>query len=205
MKNEYKEEMTVDKSVALTFLDLFRFSSLRMITVCSMLLFFSVNILYNAPQMLIDQIGFDFYLNGIIINCSELTTFFFTYFLITQVQRRLLNITTSTVSLVCSIILIFAHSCTGETCSHSNGFEMVMIFIMRFAVSILNQIMYIYVAELFPVQVGGMALSIGCIFGHIPNAFLPELIHLMNKANFSVMIMFTGVSLLSMISSWIGP
>lgn len=101
-------------------MDLFRYSSLRMITLCSITLFFAANILYNAPLMLIDEFGFDFYLNGVILNVSELITYFFTFVFITHIPRKTLNITTSAVSFVCSFLLIFIHTrriCSGDECS----------------------------------------------------------------------------------------
>lgn len=186
-------------------MDLFRYPSLRVITIVSMVFCFCCNILYYIPQMLIDQIGFDFYLNGIVINCSDLTTYLFTFILITQVKRRPLMILSSLVSLITSFLLIFVKKCPEGECYWWSMAEMGLIFGMRCAGAILNQIMYIYIAELFPMQVRGMGFGMSCIFGQLPNAFLPELIHLMNKANFPVMILSSLVSLVSMVASWAGP
>jgi hypothetical protein len=86
--------------------------------------------------MLIDEFGFDFYLNGVILNVSELITYFFTFVFITRIPRKTLNITTSAVSFVCSFLLIFIHTIL----------EMITLFILRFAVSLIYQVLYLYVA-----------------------------------------------------------
>ena len=141
--------MKAEHSVPFTYIDLFKYPSLRMTTICSIGLFFACNFLYNAPLMLADQLGFDFYLNGIIINCSQLATYFFSVACITHLPRRGVNITTSVVSLVTSFMLIFFQ--TNEICSQNCGNwlvlrEMITLFILRFAVSLLYQILYLYVA-----------------------------------------------------------
>lgn len=53
-----------------TFVDLFRYVSLRSMSVHLGLVAFSVGFLYYAPVMLIDSFGFDFYLNGVLLNIS---------------------------------------------------------------------------------------------------------------------------------------
>ena len=71
-------------------------------TIFLMLLFFALNILYYAPAMLIDEFGFDFYLNGVIINVSELITYVVSYFVVTKIKRRKFNI--------CGSVVVFATS-----------------------------------------------------------------------------------------------
>lgn len=158
--------------------------------------------------MLVDQFGFDFYLNSVILNGSELCTYFFSYFMITRLRRRPLNIVTSIVCLITSFCLIFLHSnqiCQTNCDKGKMIAELVFIFIFRFASSLQFQVLYLYVIELFPVQVGGMALGLCSIVGHIPNIFLSELITLLSRANFSIMIFFTAVSLLILVASAISP
>lgn len=50
-----------------------------------------------------------------------------------------------------------------------------------------------------------MALGLSCILGHIPNALLPELINICHRHNFPIMTIFTFVSLLSLVFSFLGP
>lgn len=78
---------------------------------------------------------------------------------------------------------------------------MIIVFIMRFAVSLQFQVLYIYITELYPIQVGSMGLGFACIIGHIPNVVLPELINVLNRSNFSIMIVFSIISLISLVAS----
>lgn len=175
---------------------------------CSALLFLGNNFLYNAPSMLVDKFGFDFYLNSVILNTSELCTYFFSYFTITRLRRRLLNIITSIVCLMASFCLIFLHSnqiCQTNCDEGKMIAELVVTFILRFAISLQFQVLFLYAIELFPMQVGGMALGLCCIVGHVPNVFLPSLINLLNRANISIMILFTVVSVLILVASAISP
>lgn len=188
-----------------TFIDLFWFPSLRWITICALVYCFCTNVLYYLPQTLTGQLGFNFYLNGLVVNGSDLTTYLLTYNLITRVRRRVLNVTASLVALVSSFTLIFVHNCNGDHCTSSQGLSMVLLFFMRFAGGILNQIMSVYTAELFPIQVRGMAISLCCLFGMLPNTFLPELVHLMNKANINVMILGSVIAVVAIVASWAAP
>ena len=71
---------------------------------------FSVDFLYYAPVMLMDQFGFDFYLNGVLLNISELITYAVSYFLIDNIKRKKLALWMFTAGLACSIVLFFLHS-----------------------------------------------------------------------------------------------
>lgn len=89
------------------------------------LIFIAINILYYAPVMLIDEFGFDFYLNGIIINGSELVTYPFSYFMVTKIKRKKFNVIGSAIALLTSFGLIFLHTkeiCTEDCWNARNTF-----------------------------------------------------------------------------------
>jgi hypothetical protein len=98
-----------DKST-FTYFDLLRYRSLRSITLCMMVVFIAIHILYYAPLMLIDEFGFDFYLNGIVVNLSELITYPISYFVIIKLKRRRCNLIGSALVFFASFCLIFLHS-----------------------------------------------------------------------------------------------
>lgn len=80
-----------------------------MVTILLGLVGFSVDFLYYAPLMLIDNFGFNFYLNGVIINLSELITYFVSFFLITKIKRKKIALILFAVALGCSLLLLFLH------------------------------------------------------------------------------------------------
>lgn len=68
--------------------------------------------------------------------------------------------------------------------------ELMLIFAMRFCVSLEFQVLIIYINELYPVQVAGLGLSFSSIVAMFPNIFIPLIIEAFNKANISFMIIF---------------
>lgn len=54
----------------ITPLDLFRFPSLRTVTICSAIVSFTIYAMYYGPVLIIDEIGFDIYTSNIIIQLS---------------------------------------------------------------------------------------------------------------------------------------
>ncbi len=187
-----------------TFRDLFKFKSLRMLSILLGLVGFSVDFLYYAPLILIDNFGFNFYLNGVIINLSELITYFVSYFLITKLKRKNMALFLFAVAFGCSFILLFIHKneiCSEDCWNAKNVIELLIIFVMRFAISLEFQIYLIYVNELYPTQIAGIGVSYTSIIGTLPNIFLPELINLSNRYNVNVMIYFCAISIVGLVSS----
>ena len=158
-----------------TYIDLIKYKSLRLTTFCITLVFTSTVFLYYAPLMLINEFGFDFYINGVIINLSELVTYIFSYFAIPTMRRKRMNLTTSSISLVCSLILIFIHTkqiCTGDCWNFKVILELIIIFVLRFCASLQYQLLFVYITELYPAQVSSLALGINCRSGCVPVIFL---------------------------------
>lgn len=149
--------------------------------------------------MLVDQFGFDFYLNGVLVNLSDLATYFFSYTLVTRIKRRQFNMAASVVAFLSSFVLIFLHTkqiCSGDCWSARIVFELLVIFVMRVFVAFLFQLLYVYLTELYPVQVVGLGIGLGSIVGSVPVVFIPELINVMDRANFPVMVLFCVFSCL---------
>jgi len=48
-----------------------------------------------------------------------------------------------------------------------------MVFIMRFFASILFQILFVYIPELYPIQVVGLGIGLTAVAGAIPVMFIP--------------------------------
>lgn len=78
---------------------------------------------------------------------------------------------------------------------------MVIVFVMRFAVSMEFQVFLIYVNELYPTQIVGMGLSYVSALGTLPNVFIPELINVSDRHGINIMIFFCLVAALGLISS----
>lgn len=100
----------MDEKMALTYLDLFRYKSLRQTSILMSLIFACTTFLYYAPLMLVDSFGFDFYVNGVLINTSELLTYCVSYFTIAKIRRKLLSQILFSLAAICCFALIFLHT-----------------------------------------------------------------------------------------------
>ncbi len=130
--------MASENKLFFNYLDLFRYKSLRTKSIFIGIIIFSVDFLYYGPLMLIDQFGFNFYINGVIINISELITYVFSYFLIVKLKRRFFGIVMFSIALVCSFILIYVSEkvmCTNDCWSAKIIIQLIVIFIFRFVIS----------------------------------------------------------------------
>ena len=72
--------------------------------------------------------------------------------------------------------------------------ELSMIFVMRFFVSFLFQILFVYITELYPTQVVGLAIGFTGVAGAVPVMFIPELIAVIDRSSFPVMSLFCMVA-----------
>lgn len=120
----------------LTYIDLFRYKSLRKITISSMILFFSSSILFFMPLNLVTQFGFNFYLNGLIINLSELISFPFSLYFVRTLKRRVFICRCLVVAFMASFILVFIDNnriCVNNCWNIRMVGELLLFFLLRFA------------------------------------------------------------------------
>lgn len=145
-------------------------------SVCVGVVAFCVDFLYYAPVMLISEFGFDFYLNGVLINISELATYVLTYFFIARIPRRQLAVAMFAGALLCSFALVFlnGHSLCEHDCWKVGALlEVCVVLVLRFAVALEFQVFLIYLNELLPTQVAGTGFSYASIIGTLPSVFIP--------------------------------
>ena len=123
----------------LTIWDLFRFNSVRPLSISLGLIFTCIAFLYYAPVMLVNEFGFDFYLNGVLVNGCELVTYFYTYFYIEKMERRWCCLAFLLGTLLCSTGLVFTQ--TKQICTY-NCFkprlivELLLVAAMRLCVAL---------------------------------------------------------------------
>ena len=115
LKKKYNSELA--EQPLLTFSSLFEYPSLRLKAICTMIIWFSIGFLYYAPFILVNQFGFNFFLNGILLDISEVLTYLFTYFAITHIKRKKLIYTTLIVIFFCCFALIFIDKTS--ICTHN--------------------------------------------------------------------------------------
>lgn len=68
-------------------------------------------------------------------------------------KRKAVNLLALAISLMCFFLLIFLNSeevCTENCWTPKLIAELIVFFIMRFAVALLYQVIYLYITELYP-------------------------------------------------------
>lgn len=91
----------------ITPLDLCRFASLRLVTICMCFLSFALYALYYGPVLVIDKIGFNIYVSSYVVQFSELIVYIPLYFLVNKLQRQRSGIILFSVAAVCASLLLF--------------------------------------------------------------------------------------------------
>lgn len=161
--------MITSQKKALTYLDLFRYESLRSTTICFSFLCCFGACLYFAPLLIVNEFGFDFYINGIIANCSELAIYPFAVSFIKGASRKKLCKISLIIQLLCSLALTFINN--KEVCQKDcwNGrliSELILFFILRFFGAVMFSALLLFVSEQYPSQVAalGLVMAISLLF-----------------------------------------
>ena len=131
----------------LTFCDLLRYKSLRKVTLCSSIMFITCSMIYFIPNNIVDQFGFDFYLNGVFIYSIQLIVAPVMIFLIKTVERRSFLVGCTVVILVCSFAILpldRTSICTHNCWNARLIGEMILFFALRLATSVMEYLIYVY-------------------------------------------------------------
>ena len=147
MKLKEDEMLEERKNSPLTFIDLFRYKSLRKVSIFSMIIFLSNSIMYFIPNNLTNQFGFDFFVNGFLLFGTELITIPVALYLISRLKRKKFLMACALVMLACSLMLIpldKSYICTHNCWTARLYGELVVFFILRFFSSLSFINMYVY-------------------------------------------------------------
>ena len=120
-----------DKKV-FSVIDLFRYKSLRMMTVILVIIDVTSDLIFFAPSLMIDQFNFNIYINGLVVQTGQFISGAISIYMITYAPRRLLAIVSFSVVMVCSFALIFLWDQNQEkvTDISSNILVLVLIFVI---------------------------------------------------------------------------
>lgn len=88
-------------------MDLFRYKSIRFISIAVCLLTLFICILYYGPLILIEKLSFNLYINALVVTSSELVTYPFSYFFIQKIKRQQIGIFLNVCCAISSFSLIF--------------------------------------------------------------------------------------------------
>jgi hypothetical protein len=169
------------------------YPSLRTKAICVFVLGFCVSCFYFLPYLLVNQFGFNYYVNGIflalfdIINCP-LISLNIIYF-----RRKPVLYATSAAIFLSSFALIFFNQgkiCTFNCWNIALVTEFVLFLLLIFSGGLLMGVLLIYVSEMFPVQVAALGLGIGHLALCLANIIMPSILIMLTNINFPIMVIF---------------
>jgi hypothetical protein len=165
---------------------------------------FATSFIYYAPFLLVGQFGFNFFLNGAILDVAELITYFLTVSLIPSFKRKKLFFTTASITFVSALAMLFLNQggaiCTGNHCwGAAQIAALVMMFVMKFSGAIQFIVISVYICEMYPTQIAAIGLGISCMILCTPGIFIPSLVNFLNSVGFPVMAIFCLMAIVFMI------
>lgn len=181
-------------------IDLFRYPSLRWMTIGSILIANTIFFLFYAPTLMIAQLDLDIFASGLIIGSSSLVAYPFCYFAITRVKRKVMALLSFGLVFVFSLVLVFIwHPQTDEieVSNLQEAITMILFFLISFTITSEYIFFDIYVLELYPTQIRVIGTSFVQIIGSIGISFVNFIIDGCEDSGFSIMIVFCIVAALS--------
>ena len=147
-------------------LDLFKFKSLRGMTLMLILLQCTIIFEFYAPALMLDKFKLDIFINGLVIGVSEILSYPICYFLIMKTRRRLAAYACFAATFLCSAVLTFMWEQEDEDPDIGKSIGvLVFIFVFRFAISVEYTFFYVYFNELFPTQIRVIGTSVVSVMG----------------------------------------
>ena len=90
-----------------TFLDLFKYKSLRSITIMLTILICSITFIFLAPSLLLSEFHFDIFINGLVIQSSQILAYILACFIVSKIKRKTIAYVCFFITFLSSFLLIF--------------------------------------------------------------------------------------------------
>ncbi|KAL4472577.1 hypothetical protein ABPG74_018526 [Tetrahymena malaccensis] len=180
---------------------LFKYPSLRMKTIFSCLIFFSIQAVYYGVTFAMSKIGLDLYKNTIIISSAETLAYLTTDHFIPKIKRKW----TTLIGLVicCVLSLCYQFLKTPSDCDMCTMVIIQIVFaaIIRFSICFVWTVVYMYMTELFPTVVKSLALGIISASGTIGSTAAPYIGNVSTAIGVSPMISLGVLGLVGVAST----
>ena len=97
----------------------------------------SVALQYYAPTLMLDQFKLNIFINGLVVESSQLMSSLLSCFIVERVPRRIMTMASFTLILACSLALVFLWDQDQEEATDlvANLTVLVFIFVIQFAIT----------------------------------------------------------------------
>jgi len=212
IQNRYKRDIlrksvTSNKSKKFTFIDLFRYKSLRIMTITLIFVDCVFVLQYLTPTLMLNQFDFNVFVSGSVIEASQILVSIFGYLAIYRVPRRISGMISFTIIMICSIILVFIWDQNGSDDGDSTRKIVVLIFIFVIEMVVSNSFNFyaIYLNELFPTQVRVIGTGFIKTWGSLTSMVSSQIINACLNGGFSIMLLFAILAAFSIFLSYLLP
>jgi hypothetical protein len=86
---------------------MFRYPSLRWRTLLLILLMLTINFLFYSPALMLADLDFIIYINGVVLGSAYTVSVVFSYYIVSRVGRKTTGVLSFSVIFVLSLILVF--------------------------------------------------------------------------------------------------
>ena len=188
-----------------SFVDLLRYGSLRREFIVLALLFFFIAVQLYAPAMLISEMKFNIHLLGLLNGLSQVLTIPFCLVMVVSYSRRkaqIIVISCSTILMLILYVLIpnGCFSCVSQpvmiVCC------LVLYFGTRFCSNLSSNLFSPLLNQTFPAQLNSTAIYSILAFGRLATIMIPYLPEIRDKWHFPLLLIFTLVGILGVITSF---
>lgn len=171
IKEKYtKSVKSSDNSHTVSIIDLFRYPSLRALTLTLLFLNFYSVFLFTSPAIINNSISTNIFKESIIDSVSYCISGVISYFILEYSPRKIICIVTCLLSLLLECILL-PFSDDKESVSY-----IIVYFMLRLVITTSSIVIYQVNFESFPTQVRGMGAKIVIFFGFTTGLIQPKLV-----------------------------
>ena len=190
-----------------TMIDLFRYRSLRYLTLVLVVMDCTLDLEYYAPTLMLDQFKFSIFVNGLVVQSSLIIACLITTFIVNRFPRRAFNSFAYAIIMICALVLIFIWDQNKEEVTDiwSNVAVLALIFVNQFIVIAEFNFFLVYINELFPTQVRIIGIGFIKIFGGLSQTLAAPLISVCLSSGFKIMIVFGVLALICTFCTWLIP
>lgn len=127
-----------------TFFDVFRYASLRGVTIAQGLVSMATYLMYYGPTLIVSQFGFDIYTSETALNISDIIVYYPSMLIIDKIKRRKLCTILFLIATIVSGVLIFLTKPKDCDNCATIFIQLALVFVFRFCISMQFTIMLVY-------------------------------------------------------------
>ncbi|KAL4446441.1 hypothetical protein ABPG74_001182 [Tetrahymena malaccensis] len=190
--DDFQNEKKPEDNLLFNFLALFKYKSLRKITIASCTVMITIQVFYFGCQFALSGIGYDLYLNQLVAGTGELVTLIISNFVIPKFLRKRSII----IATFLSILICLSYSIV-----KNNETQTAFIGLLRVSNIFQLGIFQVYIPELYPTQVRSVGAGIIFGLGNFGSVVAPYVVSKADSIGIGQMVFVGVIGVLGLIAS----